>query len=85
MVRKYLQKNILESKRISERIAVLDMHLKDYSNKWSIIQVYAPTEEYDDHAKDLSYDLSSLILKDVHKNGMNIGDFNGRIGSQHPR
>lgn len=44
MIKKRLEKNIEEFIGISERIAVLNMHLPGYKYKWSIIQVYAPTE-----------------------------------------
>ncbi|GBP79249.1 Craniofacial development protein 2 [Eumeta japonica] len=82
MVKKYLERNIEEFKGISERIAVLNIHLPAYKHKWSIIQIYAPTDQYEESTKDRFYDQLSTVLQKTNKNVMTIGDFNGRIGTQ---
>ncbi|CAH0716463.1 unnamed protein product, partial [Brenthis ino] len=82
MIKKHLERNIEEFKGISDRIAVLNLNLPSYKNKWSIIQIYAPTEQYEESAKDLFYEQLTSVLQQSHKNLMLIGDFNGRIGSQ---
>ncbi|GBP91257.1 Craniofacial development protein 2 [Eumeta japonica] len=82
MVKKYLEKSIEEFKGISERIAVLNIHLPAYKHKWSIIQMYAPTEQHEESTKDRFYDQLSIVLQETNKNVMVIGDFNGRIGTQ---
>lgn len=82
IVKKYLRKNIEEFKGISERIAVLNMNLPGYKDKWSIIQIYAPTEQQEEYIKDLFYNQLSSVLQDTYKNVIVMGDFNGRIGSQ---
>ncbi|GBP71967.1 Craniofacial development protein 2 [Eumeta japonica] len=82
MVKKYLERNIEEFKGISERIAVLNIHLPAYKHKWSIIQIYAPTEQHEESTKDRFYDQLSTVLQETNENVMVIGDFNGRIGTQ---
>lgn len=82
MVKKHLKNNILEFKGISERIAMLSIHLPGYKHIWTIIQIYAPTEQQDEPTKDLFYDQLSSVLQNRYKNVIVIGDFNGRIGSQ---
>ncbi|XP_050563541.1 LINE-1 retrotransposable element ORF2 protein [Spodoptera frugiperda] len=58
------------------------MHLPAYKHKWSIVQIYAPTEQHNESTKDIFYDQLSSVLQETHKNVMVIGDFNGRIGMQ---
>lgn len=52
MVKKHLKKQIIEFKGISERIALLNIQLQGYKNKWTIVQIYAPTEAADETIKD---------------------------------
>ena len=49
----------------------------------SVIQCYAPTEDADDEAKQLFYDLLQKTISEAPKNDMLImmGDFNAKVGS----
>ncbi|XP_045446676.1 uncharacterized protein LOC123654859 [Melitaea cinxia] len=82
MVKKYLKKQIIEFKGISERIALLNIQLQGYKNTWAIVQIYAPTEAVDETIKDKFYNQLTTTLGTAHKNVIVMGDFNEKIGKQ---
>lgn len=82
MVKKQLKDQIIEFKGVSERIATLNIQLKSSRDKWTIIQVYAPTEAAEDTIKDEFYNQLTATLENTHKNLIVMGDFNGKIGRQ---
>ena len=84
MIKKHLVDKIEEFVGISERIAILNIKLASHKDKWSIIQVYAPTEQATKEKTDSFYeDLQNAIQK-AHKKVIVMGDFNGKIGEQLP-
>lgn len=66
----------------SEGIAILDLTIQEGKKPWSIIQVYAPTEQANDEEKNLFYTLLKEAIEETNKNQIVMGDFNSKIGSQ---
>ncbi|XP_072046970.1 craniofacial development protein 2-like [Amphiura filiformis] len=78
---------VTEIKSYSNRVAALNLHLTG-RDQISIIQVYAPTSEYDDEIVEIFYeDVSKAIEANKGKYTIVMGDFNAKVGlySQQPK
>jgi endonuclease/exonuclease/phosphatase family metal-dependent hydrolase len=82
MVKKHLKDYIIQFTSKSERIAVLDIKLPNQKQLWSIVQIYAPTEQANDEEKTKFYTSLRDVMETTQKNKIVMGDFNSQIGKQ---
>ncbi|XP_045484950.1 uncharacterized protein LOC110996663 [Pieris rapae] len=83
LIKKELKKNIEEFLGISERIAILNITMPQSNAKWSIVQIYSPTEQASNADVDSFYaDLRRAILNYTHKNLIVMGDYNAQLGKR---
>lgn len=82
LIKKYLKDKIISLKGISDRIAVLDIQLPGFKQQFTIIQIYAPTEQDTKLAKDKFYKDLTELMQNKNKNVVVIGDFNAKVGSK---
>lgn len=81
LIHKTLKDEIEEIIGISERIAILNMTFG--REKWSIVQIYSPTEQSSHFEIDLFYkQLAKALKENTHENKIVMGDFNARIGER---
>ncbi|CAG4938557.1 unnamed protein product [Colias eurytheme] len=83
LIKKSLKQHIHELIGISDRIAILNIDIPGYRKLWSVIQIYAPTEQasrrdtihfYEELAKTLrNYSSNNILL---------MGDFNAQVGEK---
>lgn len=68
---------------VTERIVILNIKLPPKNEKWSIIQVYSPTEQASETEIDTFYSiLQDTIKSRSHNNLVVMGDFNARTGAR---
>lgn len=79
LIKKELRNDIEEFIGISERVAVLNINIPG-SGKWSVIQVYAPTNVATQDMKNSFYRELTIALENTHKNKILMGDFNSTLG-----
>nr|XP_049701309.1 LINE-1 retrotransposable element ORF2 protein [Helicoverpa armigera] len=78
-----MKQEIQELIGISDRIAVLNINIPGYQKMWSIIQVYAPTEQAAENETKAFYDeLTLTVTKFSHNHIILMGDFNAQIGEK---
>ena len=83
LIKQHLKHYIQEIIGISDRLAVLNINLPNYKKPWSIIQIYAPTEQAEQSFLDSFYeDLSQTIKKHMDKHIILMGDFNAQVGAR---
>ncbi|CAH2097985.1 unnamed protein product [Euphydryas editha] len=83
LIKRHLRQYIQEIIGISDRLAILNVKLPNYKKTWSIIQVYAPTEQAEQSILDLFYeDLSLTIQKYMDNYIILMGDFNAQVGAR---
>lgn len=83
LIKKYLKQYIQELIGISDRLALLNIKFPNYKKIWSIIQVYAPTEQAEQSILDSFYEDLSQILNNHSDNYIILmGDFNAQVGSK---
>ncbi|GFO50342.1 endonuclease-reverse transcriptase [Plakobranchus ocellatus] len=65
---------------VSDRILVVHLHTKPV--KTTIIQVYAPTMQYNEEEKELFYNQLQAVMDTIKTRNMTIvmGDFNAKVG-----
>lgn len=81
IINKRLTRQIQTIKGISERVAYLIMKIKRITLK--IIQVYAPTTDYDDDSIESFYeDISRAMDEEKTRFTLVIGDFNAKLGER---
>lgn len=83
LIKKHMKDNIRNFIGLSERVAILKLRIEN--DDWSIIQVYAPTEDAsrkNDDELEIFYATLENALAICDKNVMVIGDFNSKIGHQ---
>ncbi|GBP00087.1 Probable RNA-directed DNA polymerase from transposon X-element [Eumeta japonica] len=69
IVKKYLKEHIIEFIGINDRTPILDIILPSFKKTWTIIQVYAPTEQPDElKHESLHNDLSQAIIMNPEPN-----------------
>jgi exonuclease III len=75
-----LKHSLVEWKPVNERIITARLATK--YGKISVIQCYAPTEEYDLDKKEEFYSLLNNVVDDIEKKDAMIlmGDFNAKVG-----
>jgi exonuclease III len=75
-----LKHSLVEWKPVNERIITARLATKYEKN--SVMQCYAPTEEYDLDKKEEFYNLLNNVLDDIDKKDAMIllGDFNAKVG-----
>ena len=79
LIHKDAKKYIQEIVGISERISVLK--LNPNGHKWTIIQVYAPTESStDEEIEDFYEKLENILVRYKTQTNIIIGDFNSKVG-----
>lgn len=78
IIKKYLQKNIINFTPISDRVARLDILIE--RQEISLIQVYAPTLKAKDSDIDLFYNNILQALDNTSTCTFVMGDFNAKIG-----
>ena len=83
VVNNNLEKQILEFKGFSDRIAILKIAFKKDSTL-TLVQVYAPTAEANEELCDEFYNLINNVLEEnpINRNNKTIimGDFNSQVG-----
>ncbi|PZC79931.1 hypothetical protein B5X24_HaOG215613 [Helicoverpa armigera] len=78
-----MKQEIKELIGISDRIAVLNINIPGYQKMWTIIQVYAPTEQAAENETKAFYDeLTLTVTKFSHNHIILMGDFNAQIGKK---
>lgn len=83
IVKLYLRNYIQDFIGISDRITILLIKIPSYKKIWSIIQVYAPTEQADEIEHKSFYNELSQILTKYQENFIIImGDFNAQVGTK---
>ncbi|CAH2091369.1 unnamed protein product [Euphydryas editha] len=82
LVKKYLKQYIEEFNGISDRIGILNINLPGFKNSFSILQIYAPTDQAMEKEKDIFYTSLTKTMQNLNKNIIVIGDFNGQIGAK---
>lgn len=83
LIKKIHKNNIEEFVGISDRIAILNIRFSGYKKMWSIIQVYAPTEQANAEELDFFYTgLSDCLAKYSNNYVIIMGDLNAQIGSR---
>ncbi|CAF4946416.1 unnamed protein product [Pieris macdunnoughi] len=83
LVKASLKNNIQEFVSLNDRIAVLNILLPGYPEQWTLIQIYAPTEQADETETELFYNtLADHIRNNQNKNTIVMGDFNAQIGTR---
>ncbi|GBP35310.1 Craniofacial development protein 2 [Eumeta japonica] len=82
IVKKYLKEHIIEFIGINDRTAILNIILPSFKKTWTIIQVFAPTEQADEFKHESFYnDLSQAIISNYSKNIIILmGVFNAQVG-----
>lgn len=78
IIRKDLKQYIESYLGISERVALLNLDI--LGKKFTIIQVYAPTEESDEEEVNIFYDTVYEALGKAYDVFILMGDFNAKIG-----
>lgn len=85
LVKTKLKSQIIGFEGISDRIAVIHINLPKYRKKWTIIQVYSPTEQATKTEIDKFYDkLREATERYSENNLVLMGDFNAQVGVQIP-
>lgn len=83
IIKKSLKQHVQELIGISERLALLIIKLPGYKKLWSIMQVYAPTEQAEQSVIDSFYEEISLtVRKNSDKHIIIMGDFNAQVGAK---
>ncbi|KAI8432754.1 hypothetical protein MSG28_013713 [Choristoneura fumiferana] len=83
LIKKEFKSYIDEFIGISERIVILNLKLPSKNEKWSIVQVYSPTEKSSKSEIESFYSiLTDAIKNHSHNNLIVMGDFNARIGER---
>ncbi|CAH2096381.1 unnamed protein product [Euphydryas editha] len=82
IVKKYLKSCIKSFSGFSDRVALLDIEINNFTI--SIIQVYAPTEECEVSEIDDFYNTLHKAHQNCSKNVIVMGDFNARVGKTNP-
>lgn len=85
LVKKHLKDKIVSFQGISDRIAVLNIHLTKSKHPWSIIQVHAPREQDTKLAKEKFYNDLTQLMQNNNKNVIVMGDLNAKIGRKSNR
>lgn len=76
---------VKEIKSYSNRVVTLNLQLTD-KDQICIIQVYAPTSDYDDEAVEAYYeDVNKAIEGNKSKYTIVMGDFNAKVGECQPK
>lgn len=76
---------IKEFEGIDDRIAILHLKIPSYKNDWTLVQIYAPTEQADKNDTERFYDKLSEIARKYSKNHIvYMGDFNAQVGVRGP-
>jgi hypothetical protein len=78
IIDKSLKRNIESFSGVTERVATLNINIKDY--KLTIIQVYAPTDSASEREIEEFYKVIDKTMEISHKNIILMGDFNAKIG-----
>lgn len=74
---------VKEFEGISDRIVILHMNIPEYKKDWTIIQVYAPTEQASKSDIDDFYNKLSEIVRRYYCNHLILmGDFNAQVGTR---
>lgn len=85
LVKSKFKSQIIGFEGISDRIAVIHINLPKYRKKWTIIQVYSPTEQATKTEIDKFYNkLREATEKFSENNLVLMGDFNAQVGVQIP-
>lgn len=83
LIKMSLKKQIQSIFGISDRIAVLNINLSNYTKTWTIIQAYAPTEQAAESEIESFYaDLAKAIRNYTNNHIILMGDFNAQIGEK---
>lgn len=82
IIKKHLKKHIIYFKGLSERVALLKIHINNLD--LYIIQAYAPTEAAKDEELELFYNTVDNAIRLSGNNIILIGDFNAKIGRPQP-
>lgn len=82
LVKKYLKSNIINFIGISDRIGVLNIKFDGFTKTWSILQIYAPTEQATKLEKDQFYKELTETMPNLNKIVIIMGDFNSQVGSK---
>ncbi|CAB3236322.1 unnamed protein product [Arctia plantaginis] len=83
LVKLNLKSQIIGFEGISDRIAAIHINLQNPTKKWTVIQVYSPTEKAS--KKDIDnfyYKLSEVTEKYSANNIVVMGDFNAQVGAK---
>ncbi|CAK1601905.1 unnamed protein product [Parnassius mnemosyne] len=83
LVKLNLKSQIIGFEEVSDRIAAIHINLPKYPKKWTIIQVYSPTEQAIKTDTDNFYDkLGEITEKYSENNIVLMGDFNFQVGAR---
>ncbi|CAB3252101.1 unnamed protein product [Arctia plantaginis] len=83
LVKLNLKSQIIGFEGISDRIAAIHINLQNPTKKWTVIQVYSPTEKAS--KKDIDnfyYKLREVTEKYSANNIVVMGDFNAQVGAK---
>ena len=76
--------HVKEVKSFSNRVVTLNLQLSG-NHQICLIQVYAPTSDYDDEVLETFYeDVSKAIEENKAKYTIVMGDFNAKVGERQP-
>ncbi|KAJ8704650.1 hypothetical protein PYW07_011838 [Mythimna separata] len=78
-----LKKQIIGFEGISDRIALLHLNLPKQPKKWTVIQVYSPTEQATSTEILDFYDKLRVVMENHSENNIVLmGDFNAQVGAR---
>ncbi|GBP28315.1 hypothetical protein EVAR_11775_1 [Eumeta japonica] len=79
MVKIHLKNYIQDFLRVTDGISTLNMKIPNYKKRWTVIQVYAPTEQANKSEHELFYSkLSQTIITHSNNTIILIVDFNAQ-------
>ncbi|KAI8430992.1 hypothetical protein MSG28_001085 [Choristoneura fumiferana] len=83
IIKKSMKQYIQEIIGISDRIAILNIEIPGYKKLWTIVQIYAPTEQATKTEIELFYkELSQTITRFLNNHLILMGDFNAQVGAK---
>lgn len=83
LIKKSMKHWIQDLIGVSDRIAALNINISGYKKTWSVIQIYAPTEQDTRSETKLFYkELTDILTKYAQNHIVLMGDFNAQVGTK---